>query len=224
MKVNKEGVGLLSALGVVSLAINISIYCFVGVGWFFGSVLFLTLTFYLLVLNFFRQPKRLCPCMGDERAVVAPADGRIVAIEEVDEVEILGERRLQVSIFMSVFNVHANWFPCHGRVEHVSHNDGRFMAAYLPKSSMENERSAVVIRTRFGGHRLLVRQIAGALARRIVTYGEVGDNCNPDQHLGFIKFGSRVDLYLPLGSEVCVEMEQPVLGNQTVIARLPEKD
>ncbi|GAD05433.1 phosphatidylserine decarboxylase [Porphyromonas crevioricanis] len=222
MKVNKEGIGLLSALGVVLLAINISMYSFTGAGWLFGIVLVFCVLFYLLVLNFFRQPKRVCPCIADQHAIIAPADGRIVAIEEVEEVEILGERRLQVSIFMSVFNVHANWFPCHGIVEYVSHHEGRFMAAYLPKSSTENERSSVVIRTLHGNYRLLVRQIAGALARRIVTYGEPGDNCNPDQHLGFIKFGSRVDLYLPLGSQVKVQMDQPVVGNQTVIAYLPQ--
>lgn len=120
---------------------------------------------------------------------------------------------------MSVFNVHANWFPVNGTVKHVSHQKGRFMAAYLPKSSTENERSAVVITTR-GGVEVLARQIAGAMARRIVTYAKVGDKCHVDEQMGFIKFGSRVDVYLPVGTEVLVEMDQKVTGNQTPIARL----
>lgn len=117
------------------------------------------------------------------------------------------------------FNVHANWFPVNGTVKHVSHQNGRFRAAYLPKSSTENERSAVVITTR-NGVDVLARQIAGALARRIVTYAKVGDKCHVDEQMGFIKFGSRVDVYLPVGTEVLVEMDQKVTGNQTPIARL----
>ena len=135
------------------------------------------------------------------------------------ENEVLHEKRLQISIFMSVFNVHANWFPVNGVIKHVSHQDGRFLAAYLPKSSTDNERSAVVITTRRSGD-ILVRQIAGALARRIVTYAKVGDKCHVDEQMGFIKFGSRVDVYVPIGTEVLVEMDQKVTGNQTPIARL----
>ncbi|MEG1545609.1 MAG: phosphatidylserine decarboxylase family protein, partial [Tannerellaceae bacterium] len=154
-----------------------------------------------------------------EGLVIAPADGTIVAIEEVMENEIFHEKRLQVSIFMSIFNVHANWFPVNGTVKHVSHQNGRFMAAYLPKSSTENERSAVVITTKSGVD-ILARQIAGAMARRIVTYARVGETCRVDEQMGFIKFGSRVDLYLPIGTEVLIEMDQKVIGNQTAIARL----
>ena len=151
--------------------------------------------------------------------VIAPADGTIVAIEEVKENEILHKPCIQVSIFMSVFNVHANWFPVNGTVRHVSHHRGRFMAAYLPKSSVENERSTILITTQCGKD-ILTRQIAGAVARRIVTYAKEGESCHVDEHLGFIKFGSRVDVYIPLGSEVLVEMDQKVTGNQTPIARL----
>ncbi|MFC4666065.1 phosphatidylserine decarboxylase family protein [Falsiporphyromonas endometrii] len=223
MKVNKEGIGLLSAMLIVMLAINVAIYLFVGLEWFFWTVFCVSLTFYLLVVNFFRQPKRQCPYMDDDCAIVAPADGRVVVIEEVEENEFLHKRCLQVSIFMSIFNVHANWFPCFGEVLSVAHNEGRFMAAYLPKSSTENERSSVVIRPDVCNEPIMARQIAGALARRIVTYAEVGDKCNPDQHLGFIKFGSRVDLYLPLDTKIEVEMNQPVVGNQTLIGRLPRR-
>ena len=125
-----------------------------------------------------------------------------------------------VSIFMSLFNVHANWVPCDGKVKLVCHHDGRYKAAWLPKSSTENERSTVVI-TSSTGHEILVRQVAGAMARRIVTYLKEGDDCVIDEHMGFIKFGSRVDLFLPIGTKVEVKLGQRTTGNETEIARLP---
>ena len=127
--------------------------------------------------------------------------------------------RLMISIFMSIVNVHANWYPVDGVVKHVDHHNGKFMKAWLPKASTENERSMVVIETP-EGHTVMARQIAGAIARRIVTYAEVGEDCYIDEHMGFIKFGSRVDVYLPLGTEVCVKMGQATVGNETVIAKL----
>lgn len=154
------------------------------------------------------------------KTVVAPADGRIVVIEEVDEHEYFHDRRLMISIFMDITNVHANWYPVDGVVKHVDHHNGRFMKAWLPKASTENERSMVVIETP-EGHTVMARQIAGAVARRIVTYAVPGEDCYIDEHMGFIKFGSRVDVYLPLGTKVCVSMGQKTTGNETVIARLP---
>ena len=143
-------------------------------------------------------------------------------IEPTEEYECFGgERRIQVSIFMSVFSVHANWTPIEGTVTYVQHHSGRHMAAYLPKSSQENERSSVVIETE-SKHQVLVRQIAGALARRIVTYAKVGHECHLNEHLGFIKFGSRVDLFLPEGSEIFVTLGEQTRGNETIIARLPD--
>jgi phosphatidylserine decarboxylase len=124
-----------------------------------------------------------------------------------------------ISIFMSVVNVHANWYPVDGTVKHVSHQDGKFMKAWLPKASTDNERSTVIIETPEGVE-VLVRQIAGAMARRIVTYAEAGEECYIDEHMGFIKFGSRVDVYLPLGTEVLVKMGQLTVGNQTILAKL----
>lgn len=218
MKVHKEGTGLLLMLFTIFFIVDVGIYYTVGANkWFYG-ITFITTVLFLLVLNFFRSPYRRFP-YDSEGLVIAPADGTIVAIEEVMENEILHRECLQISIFMSVFNVHANWFPVNGEVVHVSHQRGRFMAAYLPKSSTENERSAVVIRTRKGVE-VLARQIAGAMARRIVTYAKVGEKCHVDEQMGFIKFGSRVDVYLPVGTEVLVEMDQKVTGNQTPIARL----
>ena len=151
--------------------------------------------------------------------VVAPSDGQIVTIEEVFESEYYKEKRIQVSIFMTVFNVHAQWAPMNGEVLVSKHHSGRFMAAYLPKSSTENERSTIVIKNNKGVS-ILMRQVAGALARRIVTYCKVGDNIEIDDQLGFIKFGSRIDLYLPLDSEILVKMDEKVVGNQTTIALL----
>lgn len=218
MKVHKEGTGLLLSLFTIFFVVNLVIYHTVGKGGIFYGVAFITSIFFLLVLNFFRSPARCFP-YDSEGLVIAPADGIIVAIEEVEENEILHRPCMQISIFMSVFNVHANWFPVNGTIKYVSHQNGRFMAAYLPKSSTENERSAVVITTR-NGVDVLARQIAGAVARRIVTYAKPGDKCHVDDQMGFIKFGSRVDVYLPVGTEVLVNMDQKVTGNQTPIARL----
>lgn len=197
------------------------VYYWKGASAAFYAVLLLSAVIFLPVLNFFRSPYRRFP-YDSEGLVIAPADGTIVAIEEVTENEYFKDKRLQVSIFMSVFNVHANWFPVNGTVKYVAHQNGRFMAAYLPKSSTENERSTIVIVTR-GGTEVLTRQIAGALARRIVTYAKAGEKCHVDEQMGFIKFGSRVDVFLPVGTEVLVEMDQKVTGNQTPIARLEQR-
>ena len=174
---------------------------------------------WLVVLNFYRCPIRYFE--GDtERLVVAPADGKIVVIEEVMENEYFHEKRLMISIFMSLFNVHANWFPVDGKVKKVVHKDGNFHKAWLPKASEENEHADVLITTP-EGEDIVCRQIAGAMARRIVTYAKPGEECYIDELLGFIKLGSRVDVYLPLGSEVCVKMGQYTTGDQTVLAKLP---
>ena len=171
-----------------------------------------------VVLNFYRCPIRYFN--GDtERVVVAPADGKVVVIEEVEENEYFHDKRLMVSIFMSLFNVHANWFPVDGKVKFVRHQDGNYHKAWLPKASEENERADVMITTPEGTD-ILCRQIAGAMARRIVTYAKEGEECYIDEHLGFIKLGSRVDVFLPLGTEVCVKMGQATTGDLTVIARL----
>ena len=151
--------------------------------------------------------------------LVAPADGKIVVVQEVDEQEYFHERKLMISILMSVTNVHANWYPVDGVVKHVSHQNGKFMKAWLPKASTENERSTVVIETP-EGHTVMARQIAGAVARRIVTYAQEGEECYIDEHMGFIKFGSRVDVYMPIGTVPCVKLGQKTTGNETIIAKL----
>ena len=153
------------------------------------------------------------------KLVVAPADGKIVVIEEVENAPYFGDRRLMISIFMSLWNVHANWFPVDGKVKFVKHVDGNYHKAWLPKASEENEHADVMITTPEGVD-VLCRQIAGAVARRIVTYAKEGEECFIDEHLGFIKLGSRVDVYLPVGTEVCVKMGQSTTGDQTIIAKL----
>lgn len=169
---------------------------------------------------FFRNPRRRV-IIDDPSLVVAPADGTIVVVEPTEENEYFGDKRIQVSIFMSIFNVHANWVPVKGKVLKSVHHNGRHIAAFLPKSSTENERSTVVIETTFNTQ-ILVRQIAGALARRIVTYAHAGKECHINEHLGFIKFGSRVDIYFPLDAEIFVQVGDITVGNETIIARLNE--
>lgn len=187
-----------------------------------GTISGISLVFYLLLLNFFRSPRRNYE--GErENAVVASADGRVVALEEVFEDEYLHSKAIQLSVFMTVFNVHANWFPVDGKVIFTTHHKGRFLSAYLPKSSTDNERSTIVIETP-KGQKILVRQIAGAIARRIVTYPTVGDTANIEEHLGFIKFGSRVDIYLPLGTEILVKIGDKTIGGVTQVARLKPQE
>jgi len=181
-------------------------------------VLAISVILYLIIVNFFRCPIRIFGA-DTENVVVAAADGKVVVAEEVEELEYFKDRRIMVSIFMSVTNVHANWFPCDGFVKKVEHQNGNFHKAWLPKASIENERSTVVIETP-SGEEILVRQIAGAVARRIVTYAKPEDECYIDQHMGFIKFGSRVDVYLPLTAEVKVQVGQSTVGNQTIVAKL----
>ena len=152
--------------------------------------------------------------------VVSSVDGKVVAIEKVKEMEYLKGEAIMLSVFMSPFNVHANWYPVDGKVEYVRHHRGRFLAAYLPKASEENERSTIGV-LMDGGKRLTIRQVAGAMARRIVTYARRGMTSNIDGHLGFIKFGSRVDLYLPLEAEILVKINQKVRGGITPVAHIP---
>jgi phosphatidylserine decarboxylase len=203
---------ILIAIGVIlwrSFESHVPFYIFVAI---FGPI-------WCIVLNFFRCPKRRFDREDTEGLIIAPADGHIVVIEEVDENQYFHEKRKMVSIFMSLWNVHANWFPVDGTVKMVKHKNGKFHKAWLPKAAEENEMTDVIITTPDGTD-ILCRQIAGAMARRIVTYAKEGDICYIDEHLGFIKFGSRVDLYLPLNTEIKVTMGQSTTGNQTIIGTL----
>ena len=218
VKIHHEGRNILIVALLIVAAINVPLWlwvrpmaipiCFTAV---FGVL-------YMIAVNFFRSPRR--HFVGDRKnVVVSSADGKVVVVEEVYEPEFLKCRCIQLSVFMSLANVHANWFPVDGTVIYTKHHSGRFMAAYLPKASTENERSTVVIETP-EGQRVLVRQIAGAVARRIATYAEPGIEANINDHMGFIKFGSRVDIYLPLGSEVFVTPGNITIGGVSMVGRL----
>lgn len=221
IRLHHEGTHTLMVCGAVTLLLLVAAwllrgYC-AGGAYILAGV---TILVYIILINFFRCPIRMFTG-ATTRKVVAPADGKVVVIEETDEDEYFHDRRIMVSIFMSLTNVHANWIPCEGTVTKVTHHDGNFMKAWLPKASTENERTTVVIRTPYG-EEVLVRQVAGAMARRIVTYSKPGDECFIDDHMGFIKFGSRVDVYLPLDTEICVKMGQRTVGDETVIACFKE--
>lgn len=203
---------LITALIVAALLLTYSINLL------FAILIVILVVLLLFVIYFFRKSKRRA--WHDACAICSPCDGRVVAIERVAEPEIFdGKERLQISVFMSVWNVHANWYPCEGTVSYVKHHRGKFLVAWLPKSSTDNERSSVVI-DHPSGERILLRQVAGAVARRIVTYATPGSVAKVGQEMGFIKFGSRVDLYLPTSVEVLVEVGDRVRGVQTELARI----
>ncbi len=218
IRIHREGTHILLYGALTLSLLSLALWIFFDNKVSFYMFLIIAVIIYGIATNFFRCPIRRFE--GDtDNIVVAPADGRIVVIEEVEEDTYFHEKRLMVSIFMSLFNVHANWFPVDGTVKKVFHQNGNFHKAWLPKASEENEHADVLIETE-NGIQILVRQIAGAVARRIVTYANEEDDCYIDEHLGFIKFGSRVDVFLPLDSTILVKMGQSTTGNQTVIANL----
>lgn len=217
-KIHREGTNILLVLLLILIVTNLSAWMFIRpvvIPIVFSSICGIL---YLLVVNFFRSPRRRFD--GDrERVIVSSVDGTVVALEEVYEPEVLHRRVRMLSVFMSVLNVHANWFPIDGEVLLVRHHNGRYLSAYLPKASIENERSTILMRAS-NGQEILARQIAGAVARRIVTYARPGEPADIEDHMGFIKFGSRVDLYLPLDAEVFVGIGDKTVGGVTTVARL----
>lgn len=219
IRIHREGTDTLVFCAVAIVAIALLLWYAVPTKVPFWGFVAVFAIIYGVVLNFYRCPKRFINLEDTDKIVVAPADGKVVVIEEVEETEYFHDKRLMISIFMSLFNVHANWFPVDGKVKFVKHEDGNYHKAWLPKASEENEHADVMITTPDGVD-ILCRQIAGAMARRIVTYAKEGEECYIDEHLGFIKLGSRVDVFLPLGTEVCVKMGQPTTGDQTIIAKL----
>jgi len=221
MTIHKEGRKILLGLFFMLLLLNGIVWILLG-GFVFMPLLVVSTVFFLFITNFFRSPRRVSK--AGPLDILAPADGKVVVVEKTFEGGLLNEERIQLSIFMSIFNVHANWYPFEGRVLHYSHQNGNFMAAYLPKSSIENERSTVLLESSQSGKTVLIRQVAGALARRIVTYAYTNKKALPNEHLGFIKFGSRVDVYLPLEDvEILVKPGDKTTGNKTIIARWKEK-
>jgi phosphatidylserine decarboxylase len=218
MSISREGYKILIFgflfLLVLNIAVDIIWADFTLLKW---SFLIISLLLYLFVLFFFRLPVRVLE--PNHGFVYSPADGKVVVIEEMQEVEYFKDTRLQISIFMSPFNMHSNRYPVSGKIKFVSYNHGRNIVAWHPKSSDLNERSSIVIETA-DGKEILVRQIAGAVARRIVTYAKEGQIVNQGDELGFIKFGSRVDIFLPVGTEIEVPILQHVRANKSIIARI----
>ncbi len=183
--------------------------------WLHYTILIALLLVFLWIVKFFRSPKRTI--FIDETKVLCPADGKIVAIEEVYENEFLNEKAMQVSVFMSPNNVHVNWAPVSGRISYMKYHPGKYLVAWHPKSSTENERTTVVIESE-SGKNILLRQIAGAMARRIVCYAHEGNLIRQGDEFGFIKFGSRVDIFLPLDAKIQVKLNEKVKGKLSVIA------
>ncbi len=217
MTIHREGNRTIAITAILFILINLAGYRWLQC-WPWLQVLLAgaTLFLFLFIISFFRVPNR--KLTQDEGLIVAPADGKVVVIEEMFDTEYFNEKRLQVSIFMSPANVHLNRCPVSGTVLYSKYHAGKYLVAWNPKSSTENERHSVVIE--HNGKKILIKQIAGALARRIVNYLNAGQRVRQNEQLGFIKFGSRVDLLLPPGTPVDVQLNQTVKGGVTVIAKI----
>lgn len=220
MKIHKEGRKILFWMLIGLTAFSLILHQLLpGQQTLLNAVILGSIVIYLLVLQFFRNPSVVTPT--DETLVYAPADGKVVVIEETMEEEYLKEKRRQVSIFMSPVNVHINRSPISGIIEYFKYHPGKYLVAWHPKSSLENERTTLVV-AEPGGTKILIRQIAGAVARRIKWYVKEGDPVTRGGEFGFIKFGSRVDVFLPLEAEVLVKLQEKTKGGKTPLARLPQ--
>ena len=221
MKISREGFKIIAVSGVVFLAIWVLIYHMLRADdllWLLITLSVLLLALWLFIFSFCRDPRRVR--IHGDNLVFSPCDGRVVVTEIVKDDEYFGgEEVMQVSIFMSVTNVHINWFPVGGIVKYFKYHPGRFLVAWHPKSSTDNERTTTVVETA-DGKEILFRQIAGAVARRIVSYVKVGDEAEQNNVFGFIKFGSRIDILLPKDAKLLVEIGDKVVGTQTPIARI----
>jgi len=215
MTIHKEGYATIFAtLLVLAVVCTVSYILLAAV--YFYALVFVSVCFFFIVLQFFRSPKRLMDD-GLLNTILSPADGKVVVVEEVYENEVLHKKMRQISVFMSPFNVHLNRFPISGKVAYYKYHPGSYLVAWHPKSSVLNERNTAVIGLSDNKH-VLIRQIAGALARRIVSYVKVGHVVSKGQEMGFIKFGSRVDLFVELDCHINVKLNQKVKAGETVIA------
>ena len=216
IRIHKEGNAIIGIILTLLFALNYITQLITEKQWIINIILGVSIIFFILILQFFRNPKRTLKPSNDK--VYAPADGKIVVIEEVEEPEFFKNKRRQVSIFMSPINVHVNRYPISGTVKYAKYHPGKYLVAWHPKSSIENERTSVVVENK--KITVLFRQIAGALAKRIVMYSKNGDEVIQGEDCGFIKFGSRVDLFLPLDVKIEVSLGQKVKGNKTIIASI----
>ena len=216
MKIHKEGIFILVILFIVLIGINLGVYYLVGGNTIYNWIICcITILFYGFVGFFFRKPNR--KIIIDDNKIFAPADGEVVAVEKTNEGEYFKDQRIQVSIFMSVWNIHINWFPIGGIIKYFKYHPGKYYVARLPKSSTENERTSVVIEDD-KKRQILVRQIAGIVARRIISYARKDLKVKQNAELGFIRFGSRLDVFLPLDAKIEVKLGDKTQGSQTVIA------
>jgi phosphatidylserine decarboxylase len=214
---HKEGHKIILFTAIFLIAVNTMTYLFINTYWVKFSILAISIVIFLLILQFFRNPKRIIQMNNVQ--ILAPVDGKVVVIEEVFEKEYFKAKRLQVSIFMSPINVHVTRYPIGGTVKYSKYHPGKFLVAWHPKSSEENERTTVVVENPVIGE-VLYRQVAGAMAKRIVNYAEEGQEVLQGSDSGFIKFGSRVDVFLPLNTKILVNLNDKVKGGKSVIANI----
>ena len=217
MKIHKEGYNIIAIAFIIAAAVVLGGYYLFGWSLFAKIMAGIALFLFAFVVRFFRVPKRMS--VIDDNLVIASCDGKVVQVREVVEDEFLKEKCIQVSVFMSVFNVHVNYYPVGGKILYSKHHQGAYIVASYPKASELNERTSIAVETA-GGARILFRQIAGYIARRIVCYAQEGEQATQCSQVGFIKFGSRMDLFLPLGTEVLVKKGDNVVACETVIAKL----
>ena len=217
MRLHKEGTKIIIYTVLLLSAINLTFFQFIDVPFLNYILLSISVVFLVLVLNFFRVPLRKVTI--NDKNILAPSDGKLVVIEQVQENEYLKEKCIQLSIFMSPLNVHKQWFPINGKVEYTKYHPGKYLVAWHPKSSTENERSTTVISSN-NGTKILFRQIAGAVARRICNYANLGQTITQKDEAGFIKFGSRVDVFVPINATIKVKIGDKIIGGQTILATI----
>jgi len=216
VKIHKEGYTIILVTFAVLVCINALVYFLTSSWlWLFYLLTAISIVFFFLIVQFFRIPKR--NPIVDGNKIIAPSDGKIVVIEEIIEQEYFNDKRIQLSIFMSPLNVHAQWYPIPGIVNYFKYHPGKYLVAWHPKSSTENERSTIVIK-KDAGQEVMFRQIAGAVARRIICYAKEGDQAVQGENCGFIKFGSRIDVILPLDAKILVDLNTKTVGSETVLA------
>lgn len=217
MRLHKEGTKIIIYTVLLLSAINLAFFQFLDVSFLNYTLLSISVVLLVLVLNFFRVPLRKVTI--NDKNILAPSDGKLVVIEQVQENEYLKEKCIQLSIFMSPLNVHKQWFPINGKVEYTKYHPGKYLVAWHPKSSTENERSTTVISSN-NGTKILFRQIAGAVARRICNYANLGQTITQKDEAGFIKFGSRVDVFVPINATIKVKIGDKIIGGQTILATI----
>ena len=217
MRLHKEGTKIIIYTVLLLSAINLAFFQFLDVPFLNYTLLSISVVLLVLVLNFFRVPLRKVTI--NDKNILAPSDGKLVVIEQVQENEYLKEKCIQLSIFMSPLNVHKQWFPINGKVEYTKYHPGKYLVAWHPKSSTENERSTTVISSN-NGTKILFRQIAGAVARRICNYANLGQTITQKDEAGFIKFGSRVDVFVPINATIKVKIGDKIIGGHTILATI----